>query len=257
MSEPSSSVRAVISICLFSLITGCVTSQDVGVSEPNDVAIAEQEVAVPSATPSAASSAAPSAAPGAASQHGIALASDNNWDVYSSPRLERSAYLGKAQRVCSNATSPADCPQGAIEYGYGATDWTARIDGCEGKARWIWAPGVTGASSPVELVEYYFVNHVSVPNRPSSAQVIVAVDDQAEVIINGTSVGVVGSITDKNVAWENQNKTTTIDIASALVTGMNTVTVRAANGSGSFTDCTNCTYQQNPAGVVFCVNVRL
>ena len=241
MIEPSPYVRAVILICSSSLITGCITGQDVAVSEPSDVATTNQEVAAPSA----------------AKHHGIALASDTNWDVYNSPGLERKAYLGKAQRVCSNPTSPAGCPAGATDYGYGGADWSARIDACEGKARWIWAPGVTGASSPAEFVEYYFVNHVSVPNRPSSAQVIVAVDDQAEVIINGTAVGAIGSLTDVNVAWENQNKSTAINIDSALVTGMNTITIRASNGSGAFTSCTNCTYQQNPAGVVFCVDVRL
>jgi hypothetical protein len=240
MIEPSPSVRAVSFMCLSSLITGCIAGQDVAVSEPSEVAIAEQEVA----------------ASGASKRHDIALTSDTNWDVYSSPRLERKAYLGNAQRVCSNATSPADCPAGAIDYGYGGTDWSARIEACEGRALWIWAPGITGASSPAELAEYYFVNHVSIPNRPSSAQVTLAVDDQAEVIVNGTAMGAIGSINDKYVAWTNQNKPTTINIASALVIGMNTITVRAANGSGAFTDCKNCTYQQNPAGVVFCVDIR-
>jgi len=158
--------------------------------------------------------------------------------------------------VCTNATSQAECPAGAVDYGYGGSYWTARIDACDGKARWLWAPGVTGTSSPAELAEYYFVNHVLVPASPSSAQVIVAADDQAEVIINGAAVGTIGSITDFNVAWADQNKPTAINIASALVTGMNTIIVRAANGPGAFTNCTNCTYQQNPAGVVFCVDVR-
>ena len=240
MTERNASVRVGILTCLSSLLTGCLTTQDVAVSEPNDVAAAEQEVA----------------APGAAKHHDIALPSDTNWDVYSSYQLERNAYLGKAQRVCTNATSQAECPAGAVVYGNGGSYWNARIDACDGKAGWIWAPGVTGASYPAELAEYYFVNHVLVPASPSSAQVIVAADDQAEVIINGAAVGTIGSITDFNVAWADQNKPTAINIASALVTGMNTITVRAANGPGAFTNCTNCTYQQNPAGVVFCVDVR-
>jgi hypothetical protein len=241
MTKRSPSVRVAISICFFNLINGCISSQDVEVSDPNDVATTEQEVA----------------APDAAKHRSVTAWSDNNWDVYRSPKLERKTYLGKAQRVCSNATSPAECPAGATDYGYNGTDWAARIEACEGKARWIWAPGVTGASSPAEMAEYYFVNHVFLPNRPSSAQVVLAVDDQAEVIVNGKALGSVGSTSDTNVAWANQSKPTTIDIATAIVAGMNTITVRAANGSGTFTHCTNCTYQQNPAGVVFCVDVRL
>jgi hypothetical protein len=240
MTKRSPAVRAAIVIGLSGVINGCISSQDVAVSDPNDVATTEQQVA----------------APDAAKQRVIALWSDNNWDVYRSPKLERKTYLGKAQRVCSNATSPAECPAGATDYGYNGSDWAARIEACDGKARWIWAPGITGASTPAEMAEYYFVNHVLVPNRPASAQVVVAVDDQAEVIINGKAVGSVGSTSDTNVAWANQSKPTAIDIAGALVTGMNTITVRAANGSGAFTHCTNCTYQQNPAGVVFCVDVR-
>ena len=36
-----------------------------------------------------------------------------------------------------------------------------------------------------------------------------------------------------------------------LVPGWNTLTVRGQNGAGSFAGCTNCTYAQHPAGVVF------
>jgi hypothetical protein len=240
MTEPSQSTRAAILMCVVSLSNGCLTGQEVGAAEPNDV-VATEEQAV---------------AQGAVKRPDIALASDASWDVYNSRDLEQKTYLGRAQLVCSNATSPAECPEGAVDYGYGGVDWAARIDGCAGNARWIWAPGVTGASTPAELVEYYFVNHVSVPRRPASAQIHLAVDDQAEVIINGTAVGAIGSTTDLGVAWANQSKPTTIDIARALVTGKNTLVVRASNGSGTFTNCTNCTYQQNPAGVVFCVDIR-
>jgi hypothetical protein len=217
-----------------------MTSQDVAVSEPNDVTTTKQEVL----------------APDAAKHTDIALPSDTNWDVYSSPKLENDAYLGRAQRVCPGAPSPAECPTGAIDYGHGGGGWTARIDACAGKARWIWAPGITGASAPAELTEYYFANRVLIPNPPASAQVIVAVDDQAEVIVNGTAVGSIGSTTDFDAAMAKQLEPTVINIAGALQTGMNTITIRAGNGSGTFANCANCTYQENPAGVVFCVDVR-
>jgi hypothetical protein len=252
MTERSQSCRAVVLLCGLPLSTGCMVGQDVAVSGPSDVATAAP--AIVSRDALTAESGASSNR--AAKQQDIALPSDGSWDVYSGLQAVPAAYLGKAQRVCSNATSPSVCPAGAIDYGYGGTDWAAHIDACEGNAHWIWAPGVTGASAPAELAEYYFVSRVSVPNRPTSAQVHVAVDDQAEVIVNGAAMGTIGSTTDSGAAWANQSKPTAIDIAGALVVGTNTITIRAANGSGVFTNCTNCTYQQNPAGVIFCVDIR-
>ena len=239
MTEQSPLTRAVLLICVLGLNAGCISTQDVTVSEPNDVTDEPEVVSQ-----------------GAVKSHDIALASDITWDVYSSRGLEQKAFLGKAQLVCTNATTPAGCPEGAVDYGFGEGAWAARIDACEGKARWIWAPGITGASAPSEWAEYYFVNHVSVPGAPASAQVHVAVDDLAEVVINGAAIGTIGSTTDFGVAWANQSKPTAIDITRALVTGLNTITIRAANGTGAFSGCTNCTYQQNPAGVIFCVDVR-
>ena len=240
MTKQSQSTRAAISMCVLGLNAGCISGQDVTVSDPNGVVAAEPEVATQ----------------GPVKRHDVALASDINWDVYSDRSLEAAAYLGKAQRVCLNAASPAQCPPGALDYGHDRAPWAARIDACEGNARWIWAPGITAASTSAELAEYYFVDQLSVPGRPASAVVHLAADDQAEVIINGNAIGAVGSTTDVGAAWANQSQPAAIDIASAIVTGMNTITIRAANGPGSFTNCTNCTYQQNPAGVAFCVNVR-
>jgi hypothetical protein len=239
MTERSQHTRTLISICLLGLNTGCLSSQDLAVSEPND--LPDEPAAL---------------SQGAVTSQDIALASDVTWDVYSSRSLKQKAYLGKAQLVCSNAKTPAGCPEGAVDYGFGDGAWSARIDACEGKPRWIWAPGITGASAPSEWEEYYFVNHVSVPGRPKSALVHVAVDDLAEVIINGAAIGTVGSTTDFGVAWAGESTPSAIDITAALATGQNTITIRAANGTGAFSGCTNCTYQQNPAGVIFCVDVR-
>ena len=240
MTERSQSTRVAISMCVLGLNAGCISSQDLSVSDPNDVDPAEPAVATQ----------------GVVKPHDIALASDINWDVYSNRSLERTAYLGKAQRVCLNAANPEQCPPGALDYGHPRAPWAAHIDACGGNARWIWAPGIAAASAPAELAEYYFVNHVSVTNRPVAAQVHLAADDQGEVIVNGTAIGSVGSTTDVGPAWASQSQPTAIDIANALVVGTNTITIRAANGSGAFTNCTNCTYQQNPAGVAFCVDIR-
>jgi hypothetical protein len=157
--------------------------------------------------------------------------------------------------VCSNASIPAGCPAGAVNYNWGGA-WPARIDACQGSARWIWAPGITGESAPAEAAEYYFVNHLSLPAGSVSARIYLAVDDEAEVIVNGVAIGTVGSTTDFGVAWASQSKPITLYITSALVTGSNTITIRAANGTGAFAGCTECTYQQHPAGVIFCVDVR-
>ncbi len=239
MTEHSQSTRAVISMCALGLCTGCLSTQDLAVSEPNDVASAEPVVVEQAALKG----------------QNITLESDINWDVYSNQSLEQKAYLGKAQLVCANATITTGCPAGAVDYNWGGT-WSARIDACGGNARWIWAPGITGATAPAELAEYYFVNHVSLPGHPASARIYLAVDDEAEVIVNGDAIGIIGSTSDFSAAWASQSKPTALYITSALVTGLNTITIHAANGIGAFAGCTDCTYQQHPAGVLFCVDVR-
>ena len=239
MIQPIESTRAAIWMCALGACTGCISSQDLAVSEPNDAVNTEPVVA----------------APAALRGQSITLESDINWDVYSNASLEKGAYLGKAQLVCSDTGIAAGCPAGAVVYNTGG-DWAARIDACGGNARWIWAPGITGASAPAELAEYYFANHVLLPGGPVSARIYLAVDDEAEVIVNGNTIGIIGSTSDYGAAMASQSKPSVLYITSALVTGLNTFTIRAANGSGAFAGCSNCTYQQHPAGVMFCVDVR-
>jgi len=238
MFKLSHSSHAVLLMGALGLCSGCVSSQDLSVSEPNEVATEHESVEL-----------------AASKGQDITLESDTSWDVYSNRGLGKDAYLGKAQIVCSNATIPAGCPAGAVDYNWGGA-WSARIDACQGNARWIWAPGITGESAPAELAEYYFVNHVSLPSGSVSARIYLAVDDEAEVTVNGNEIGTVGSTTDFSVAWASQAKPTALYITNALVTGSNTIAIRAANGAGSFAGCTGCTYQQHPAGVMFCVDVR-
>lgn len=75
-----------------------------------------------------------------------------------------------------------------------------------------------------------------------------AVDDFAEVFVNGTSVGITGSVTDVSVASAAQSSLTTFDITLFLIAGTNVITVRAANGPFG---CGTGPYNCNPAGVVF------
>lgn len=238
MTESSKPTHVVMLICVLGLNTGCLTGKDLAVSEPNDVAAAQ-----------------PVTSPGGSQSPDIALPSNDDWEVYSSRSLEPDTYLGNAQLVCASSMAVAGCPAESLQYNPGGAGWAARIEACDGQSRWIWAPGITPESAPAEMAQYYFVTRFSVSNRPATALVHLAVDDQAEVIVNGTAMGTVGSTSDYDLAWHAHEKPTTIDIKNALLTGQNTITIRAANGTGGFVGCSNCTYQQHPAGVVACVDV--
>ena len=77
-----------------------------------------------------------------------------------------------------------------------------------------------------------------------------AADDYAEVWINNTFVGSVGSVVTPMNAHANL---VSFDISSGLVVGSNGIRVNAQNGPvtfGGFCGLT-CTYAQNPAGTVF------
>jgi len=163
--------------------------------------------------------------------------------------------LGNAQAVCLNATSPANCPAGATLYGFGGSGWFADLSTIP-HALWIWAPGIDGTSHPSELAQYYFSKRIRIHGHPVSGKISVSADDFAEVSVNGTVVGSVGSTTDPVVASEAQNELTTFVITPFLHHGKNRITVRAQNGEGSFGGCSDCTYQQQPAGVVFGVKIR-
>ena len=111
------------------------------------------------------------AVPSFASAHGKVrtedFASDHNWRVYTeiprSATRQGPAFIGKAQRVCLNAGAPIPCPSGATLYGFPGPGWTANLSAIP-DAKWIWAPGVTGAS-PGDLAWYVFAHNVSIPRR--------------------------------------------------------------------------------------------
>ena len=184
------------------------------------------------------------------------FASDQNWRVYTqvpnSATRQGPTFLGNAQHVCLNATAPVSCPAGATLYGHPGHGWRADLAAIP-DARWIWAPGVTGATTPSDLARYAFARDVGIPQRAvvTQAWLWVSTDDLAAVYVNGTLIGTVGSITNPSVSTMAQNALTRFNIAAALKGGRNTVAVVGQNGPPSFGPCpVACSYAQNPAGTV-------
>ncbi len=191
--------------------------------------------------------------PALAGAPSLLLASDASWDAFSGdPTIPGAVFLGKAQPVCLNATTPAGCPAGAVLYGDPATiAWTADLSTIPG-AVWVWAPGVTGATTPADLAQVFLTKTITLPAIPLSASISVAADDFAEVVVNGVPVGATGSVTDPALAAAASSTLTTFDITSRLLVGDNRIVIQGINGPASFAcGLGPCSYQQNPAGVVF------
>jgi hypothetical protein len=88
------------------------------------------------------------------------------------------------------------------------------------------------------------LNPSSPPNCPP--------DNFAEVQVNGSVVGSVGSVTDGTVAGQAIMQLTTFDLGGYLVEGSNVITIVGQNGPSSWAGCPGaCTYTQNPAGIIF------
>jgi hypothetical protein len=167
-------------------------------------------------------------------------------------------FVGFAQRVCLNALVPANCPGDATLYGLPPGDgWRADLAAIPG-ATWIWAPGIDGDSNGAELEDAYFSRTFMVHGRVDSGTVYVAVDDYAEVLVNKHLVGSTGSITNINQAGAAQGELASFDISPYLKPGRNVITVHAQNGPQSFSGAcdSECTYRENPAGVVFGGNIK-
>src|SRR5438046_746367 len=97
----------------------------------------------------------------------VTVVSDSNWNVFRpNPTPTPATFLGLAENVCLNATSPMNCLIGVtpqpISYGYPFNGWTAASAG----ARWIWAPMVTAASSPAALQVFIFETDFYVCDPP-------------------------------------------------------------------------------------------
>ena len=166
------------------------------------------------------------------------FASGTTWTVYSDYPGEgqASTELGTAQLVCLSA---AGCPAGATDYGspFGGA-WTSNLSSIPG-AGWIWRPGVTGATPNADFDEAVFATTFVLAGRPASGWIDIAVDDSAEIRVNGEVVGSIG-----RGAY---GSLTRFDLSAFLRPGHNTLAIKATNGPW----CGTCPFSQDPAGVVF------
>lgn len=179
--------------------------------------------------------------------------SDTSWQVADTAGNP----LGLAQMVCMNAFNPPACPtNAAVIYGRPGIGWRADLSGLP-DARWIWAPGITPETPDASLSRYVFSTTVTLSEAPLAAMIRIAVDDFAELSVNGTGVGATGSISDLAVATDAQNNFASFDVTALMVAGVNTISVTAQNGPDSFTDVTDANYRQNPAGVVVVGTIAL
>jgi len=176
----------------------------------------------------------------------IEFVSDPSWIVSD----WRDNPIGYAQYVAANGSFPVVRPPGATVYGDAGVCWVADLSSIRG-AFWVWAPGITGATPGASLAGCIFTRRFYVPGKPVRGAISIAVDDFAEVFVNGVSVGATGSVTDKQRAGLAQSALTTFDISPWLVSGQNTIRILARNGPDSFSGVPFSNYSQNPAGVVF------
>ena len=185
----------------------------------------------------------------------MTFASGTGWETFAADPGARAAdrrprSLGAAQNVCLTESAPSPCPAGALIYGSGS-GWFADLSPIPG-ATWVWAPGITAATRPAELASFYFSKRITVPGHPVAATVSVAVDDFAEVLVNGTLVGSTGSISDVGLAGQAQNSLASFSVTSYLKPGANTITIHGQNGPASFPGCeAPCSYEENVAGIAF------
>jgi len=180
------------------------------------------------------------------------IQSDTTWmttDLNVSPTRP----IGPAQTVCISVRRgiPARCPPGAASY-YALSGWRVDLSPIPG-AYWIWAPRVDGETRPSELRTYRFSKDFIISGHPISGSLHIALDDYARVEVNGIVVGSAGSLTDIGEAVRAQNNLTTFDIGPTLRHGSNIIRITAHNGPAWFSSyCrATCSYQENPAGVVF------
>ena len=193
-------------------------------------------------------------APVSASAASTSFVSDGTWAVYNAdPATGPATFLGDAEKVCLNASSPTPCPAGAIVYGFPYNGWFANLSSVPG-ATWIWAPGVNGATTPADLQQFFFSKTFSVPaGSYTGSSISISADDFAEVRVNGNIAGTIGSTINIQQAGSAQSGLTKFDVSTLLVAGKNTIAVRGQNGPSSFSPigCGPCSYAQNSAGVVF------
>jgi len=119
-------------------------------------------------------------------------------------------------------------------------------------ATWIWRKDWS-ASGLGDLVFAGFQKTFVLGSKPSGS-IRVMVNDFAEIIVNGSVAGTVGSITNESVAYAAQTTVPApLDLTPYLMPGINTIEIIAQNGPASYTggQCSPCTYSVNTAGVIF------
>lgn len=182
---------------------------------------------------------------------GPAQASDDDDGARISTVILASGRVWGGQHVCLNDDFPVNCPADATRYGFSGAGWLADLTRIPG-ANWIWVRGVTGETSGADLARGFFSKRVLLGETPVSGRICLAADDFAELRVNGSLVGSVGSTVDPAESSASQSALTCFDVASFLRPGPNVITVRGQNGPSTFAGCTSpCTYMENPAGVVF------
>lgn len=167
----------------------------------------------------------------------INLVSDSTWTVTDA----NGTPLGNAQNVCLNATTPSNCPAGATLYGYPFPGWIADLSSIPG-ATWIWAPNITGATSPAANAEFTFRKQFYLCGAPRDGTLSVTADDSAEVFLNGAPMSVLTSATHAVLS------SATIPAAD-FFQGLNLLEVKVRNALDP-PDCGSGQYRCNPAGLV-------
>jgi hypothetical protein len=181
----------------------------------------------------------------------IAFASGTDWAWFSGDLGGvQGTPLGNAALVCVNATTPPNCPSGAVIYRSGGSGWMADTSAFP-DAHWIWR-GDVEPDAAADL-QYAVFQKAFVLGAHPSGSIEIAADDLAEVLVNGQVAASTGSVTDVSVAWQAQSTLKLIELGPFLVEGTNTLTVVGQNGPASFAGgaCSPCTYATNTAGVVF------
>jgi hypothetical protein len=166
------------------------------------------------------------------------IATDNTWTVLDATGA---ALAAPAQYVCLNANSP-NCPPGATAFGYPASGaWLSSVPAFAG-ARWIWAPGVTGASNGAANAQFTFQKEFYLCGAPRDAVVTLAADDAASVFINGGTTSVATTSSHSTV--------TTVTVPAAnCVQGLNVIQVTVTNAANP-AGCPGGEYGCNPAGFI-------
>jgi hypothetical protein len=163
----------------------------------------------------------------------LSIISNNTWSVYENYNLEgdQESLLGKAEEINFPGTSS--------------------FENISPDSKWIWAPNLSLSSSIADLTTFYFYTDFYLPIGSSefNGKLTLVVDDYAEIYINDNKVGYHGSIIDVNLSG---NQPKTFDFTQYLHAGKNHIVIKVQNGPAYFSgaNCTHCTWQENPAGLL-------